>query len=245
MEKGYVNLVRLLIEAAPAVFEGSHFAMKGGTAINLFVADMPRLSVDIDLVFADHRVGRNEALQSIADALASMRRALARQGIEAEVVASKSGEESKLFIRRDLNLVKVEANHVFRGTVLPVEVRTLVPEARALFATGMSVKTLAVPELYGSKLVAAMDRQHSRDLFDVLGLYASFGLTPEIVDCFVCYLAGHNPDLSLYLLLLRVPLSTPKASRNPPRRRFHPRPRLQLRPRRPRQKKPPPKNFRQ
>jgi len=192
MEKGYVNLVRLLIEAAPVVFEGSHFAMKGGTAINLFVADMPRLSVDIDLVFADHRVGRNEALQSIADALASMRRALARQGIEAEVVASKSGEESKLFIRRDLNLVKVEANHVFRGTVLPVEVRTLVPEARALFATGMSVKTLAVPELYGSKLVAAMDRQHPRDLFDVLGLYASFGLTPKIVDCFVCYLAGHN-----------------------------------------------------
>ena len=82
MEKGYVNLVRLLIEAAPAVFEGSHFAMKGGTAINLFVADMPRLSVDIDLVFADHRVGRNEALQSIADALASMRSALARQGID-------------------------------------------------------------------------------------------------------------------------------------------------------------------
>lgn len=37
-----------------------------------------------------------------------------------------------------------------------------------------------------------MDRQHSRDLFDILGLYAEEGITPEIVECFVCYLAGHN-----------------------------------------------------
>lgn len=112
--------------------------------------------------------------------------------MEAEVVASKSGEESKLFIRRGPSLVKVEANHVFRGTVLPVETRTMVPAVRSLFPTGMSINTLAVPERYGSKLVAAMDRQDPRDLFDVHGIYASVGLTPGIVDCFVCYLAGHN-----------------------------------------------------
>lgn len=47
-------------------------------------------------------------------------------------------------------------------------------------------------ELYGSKLVAAMDRQHPRDLFDVLKMYESHGLTQEILDCFVVYLAGHN-----------------------------------------------------
>jgi len=192
MEKSYIDLVRLLIEAAPSVFDNSPFAMKGGTAINLFVANMPRLSVDIDLVFADHRLGRNEALQSIADALASTRAALMRQGIEADVVASKSGEESKLFIRRGVNLVKIEANHVFRGAILPTEVRALMPAARSLFATGLSVRTLAGPELYGSKLVAAMDRQHPRDLFDVHGLYADTGITSEIVECFVCYLAGHN-----------------------------------------------------
>ncbi len=147
MEPGYINLVRLLIDAAPSVFDGSPFAMKGGTAINLFVADMPRLSVDIDLVFADHRVGRTEALQSIAAALTSTRAALVRQGMDAEVVASKSGEESKLFIRRGPSLVKVEANHVFRGTVLPVETRTMMPAARSLFATGMTINTLAASEL--------------------------------------------------------------------------------------------------
>jgi Nucleotidyl transferase AbiEii toxin, Type IV TA system len=56
----------------------------------------------------------------------------------------------------------------------------------------LSLPVLAAPELYGSKLVAAMDRQHPRDLFDVHGLFERRGLTPEIVECFVCDLAGHN-----------------------------------------------------
>jgi hypothetical protein len=153
---------------------------------------MPRLSVDLDLVFVDHRGGREAALRSIADSLSSACGMLRRLGIEAELVDSKSGEESKMFIRRGPGLVKVEANHVFRGTVLPVEQRLIVPVARDLFATGLSLPTLAVAELYGSKLVAAMDRQHPRDLFDVHGLYASDGLTREVGDGFVCYLAGHS-----------------------------------------------------
>jgi len=88
--------------------------------------------------------------------------------------------------------VKVEVNHVFRGTLLPVEPRRLVQAARDLFTTELSVPVLAVPELYGSKLVATMDRQHPRDFYDVHIMYRRFGLTPEIVDCFVCYLAGRN-----------------------------------------------------
>ena len=88
--------------------------------------------------------------------------------------------------------MKVEVNHVFRGTVLPVETRRLGDAARKLFTTELSVPVLAAPELYGSKLVAAMDRQHPRDLFDVHGLFERGGLTSEVVECFVCYLAGHN-----------------------------------------------------
>jgi len=55
MDKTYIELVRLLLESAPAIFETPHFAMKGGTAINLFIEDMPRLSVDIDVVYTDHQ----------------------------------------------------------------------------------------------------------------------------------------------------------------------------------------------
>lgn len=192
MEKRYIDTVRLLIESAPSVFEPNLFALKGGTAINLFVTDMPRLSVDLDLVFVDHRASRDEAISSIASCLTDLRTQLQRRGLDAEVVASGTGQESKLFIKRTRALVKVEVNHVFRGSVLPLETREMVDSARSLFATGLSVPTLAEAELYGSKLVAAMDRQHPRDLFDVHGLYAKGGLTPQIVDCFLCYLLGHN-----------------------------------------------------
>jgi len=49
MDQAYVDSVRLLLESVPVIFETPHFAMKGGTAINLFVLPMPRLSVDVDM----------------------------------------------------------------------------------------------------------------------------------------------------------------------------------------------------
>jgi len=192
MDKTYVEVVRLLLECAPAIFEAPHFAMKGGTAINLFIEEMPRLSVDIDVVFTDYESPRNEAIRSISTALEIARRRLVELGIQAEGSSTKGGDEIKLFVRRGRNQVKVEVNHVFRGTVLPVETRRLNEAARKLFTTELSVPILATPEIYGSKLVAAMDRQHPRDLFDVRGLFKRGGLTAEVVECFVCYLAGHN-----------------------------------------------------
>lgn len=50
MNNRYLDVVRLLIDAAPFVFTGDCFALKGGTAINLFLEEMPRLSVEIDLL---------------------------------------------------------------------------------------------------------------------------------------------------------------------------------------------------
>ena len=67
----YLETARLLTRIAPLVFAENIFALKGGTAINLFVRDMPRLSVDLDLVFVDHRVGREEAIISINKAIKS------------------------------------------------------------------------------------------------------------------------------------------------------------------------------
>jgi predicted nucleotidyltransferase component of viral defense system len=176
MDKAYIEIVRLLLECAPAVFETPSFAMKGGTAINLFTEDMPRLSVDIDVVYTDYRAPRDEALKSIASGLEATRKRLAQAGLEGEISSTKDGDELKLFVRRGRNQVKVEVNHVFRGTVLPAEPRQLGGAARALFTTELSVPVLAPAELYGSKLVAAMDRQHPRDLFDIRGLFERGGL---------------------------------------------------------------------
>jgi hypothetical protein len=93
--------------------------------------------------------------------------------------------------------------------MLPIENRSLVQAASDLFTTSLSVPTLAVAELYGSKLVAAMDRQHPRDLFDVHGMFRRFGLTPEIVECFVGYLAGHNRPVHEVLYSRDLDLAVP------------------------------------
>ena len=192
MDKAYVDTVRLLLEVTPDVFQSDRFAMKGGTALNFFVQDLPRLSVDIDVVYTAHETGREKALAEIADELTAIQRRLVRRGLAAEISRTKTGDETKLLVRRGREEVKIEINYVFRGTLLPAETRPLVKAASDLFTTSLSVPMLAVAELYGSKLVAAMDRQHPRDFFDVHGMFLRCGLTPEIVECFVGYLAGHN-----------------------------------------------------
>lgn len=207
MNENYLNSVRLLLTAAPAVFRQPFFALKGGTAINLFIRDMPRLSVDLDLVVTDHSISREAALTRISEALASIRKELTGLGLRCELGATSESPDSKLFIERARTRIKVEVNHVFRGTVLPVESRPLVPSAQDAFFTDIDVPILHPDELYGSKLVAAMDRQHPRDWFDVLGLYAHGGLTPEIVECFVCYLAGHNRPVHEVLFSNQIDLS--------------------------------------
>lgn len=177
---------------APSVFRRSTFALKGGTAINLFLRDMPRLSVDLDLVFTDHRAERNEAIQAISTGLEGIREELRDLGFQCEMGSIAAGGDVKLFVQRDRTRIKLEVNHVFRGTVLPIRERPLAQLARETFLTDLNLPLLHPDELYGGKLVAAMDRQHPRDLFDVLALREGNGLTPGIVDCFVCYLAGHN-----------------------------------------------------
>jgi hypothetical protein len=192
MDAAYIETVRLLLDVAPEVFRSGVFAMKGGTAINLFVQDLPRLSVDIDVVYLPHQKPREVAMAEIATELNAIRDRLQRRGLAAEVMATSVGDETKIFVRRGRDQVKVEINHVFRGAVLLPETRPLVKAVSDLFTVGFSVPTLAVPELYGSKLVAALDRQHPRDLFDVHGMFQTHGLLPATVECFVAYLIGHN-----------------------------------------------------
>ncbi|CAB3800707.1 hypothetical protein LMG28688_05211 [Paraburkholderia caffeinitolerans] len=61
-----------------------------------------------------------------------------------------------------------------------------------MFRVDFEVPTLADAELHGSKLVAVLDRQHPRDIFDVRHMYETYGLRDDCVTAFVGYLAGHN-----------------------------------------------------
>jgi hypothetical protein len=154
MDKAYVDTVRLLLEVAPVIFDEQDFAIKGGTAINLFLRDMPRLSVDIDLVYTDFRKPRSDALEAISAALGRTRERLQGRGLDLQSSSDGTGEDSKLFIRRGAILVKVEVNYIFRGTVLDVVTAPLVDHAQDHFELEIALPILAAPELYGSKLVA-------------------------------------------------------------------------------------------
>ena len=83
---------------------------------------------------------------------------------------------------------------------------SLTQAAQSLFAANVNLPILATPELYGSKLVAAMDRQHPRDLFDVQYMFNRFGMPSDFLDCFVVYLAGHNRPVQEVLFAKRQPL---------------------------------------
>lgn len=212
MDKSYVATVRLLLEAAPHIFQSNRLALKGGTALNLFIRDMPRLSVDMDVVYTDHGPRREEAMKGISEELASSMKRLEAVGIRSEFLRAKGGDEVKLLIQRGTSQVKVEVNFVFRGTVLPIQTRNISATVRELFTTDLELPVLAESELYGGKLVAALDRQHPRDFFDVRGLWQNTGLTPEVVECFVCYLAGHNRPIHEVLYSRDLDLTVPYES---------------------------------
>jgi predicted nucleotidyltransferase component of viral defense system len=188
MDEHYARTVRLLLTAAPAVFDNAIFAMKGGTAINLFIQDMPRLSVDIDVVYIPWQPNREEALHDIAAELERIRARLAPLGLIVRTLPSRDQSETKLFIENEISQVKVEVNFVFRGTVLSVLRQPLSRKTAELFSVELAAPLLAPDELYGSKLVAAMDRQHPRDLFDVWRLFETGGLS-DAHDRMFCHLS--------------------------------------------------------
>lgn len=193
MNVAYLETVRLLVQVAPIVFADDGFALKGGTAINLFLRDLPRLSVDLDLVLLDHSLDRPAALAVISATIRNAANRLERAGFEVYVPpAAGHAEEARLLVRRGGREVKVEINQVMRGCLYPVQRARLTDSARRELRADCTLPLLASAEIYGSKLVAAMDRQHPRDLFDVYTLLLNGGISIEMRRAFVAYLACHN-----------------------------------------------------
>lgn len=192
MNQVYLDTARLLTRIAPLVLVDDTFALKGGTAINLFVRDMPRLSVDLDLVLPDHTLPREPALKRISDAIHQAVARLKKQGFQAHAPTTAGASETKLLVRQGIIQVKIEVNFVMRGTVRPVRMASLTQRARDTLQADLEIPVVSLEDMYGGKLVAAMDRQHPRDLFDVMQLFAHGGITADIRGAFVVYLASHN-----------------------------------------------------
>ena len=103
--------------------------------------------------------------------------------------------ETKLLVQRDDLSVKIEVKTVIRGTVNPTQIRAVTAAASDALLADLALPLLSPEDVYGGKLVAAMDRQHPRDLFDVMELFGHGGITPAIRRAFIVYLASHNRTL--------------------------------------------------
>jgi predicted nucleotidyltransferase component of viral defense system len=193
MNQVFLDSARLLTRIAPLVLVDDTFALKGGTAINLFVRDMPRLSVDLDLVFPDHAPPREQTLKRINEAIRQSVARLQKQGFQTHVPTSADAGETKLLVRQGPIVVKIEVNFVMRGTVHPVRMASLTRNARDTLQADLEIPVVSLADVYGGKLVAAMDRQHPRDLFDVMQLFAHEGITADIRRAFVVYLRESQP----------------------------------------------------
>ena len=161
----YAQKVELLLRLIPIVMEEEVFAIHGGTAINLFLKDLPRYSVDIDLTYiplADRQTSLDDVslhLKSIADKAKK-----AFKGIH--IVPNFS--TCKLLCEYHGKQVKIEVNQTKRGVVggeclsMPLS-----EKAQNEFSLFCEAKIVPLTQLYGGKIAAALSRQHPRDLFDV------------------------------------------------------------------------------
>ncbi len=189
--------VRLLIALLTSVAKQACFALKGCTAINLFVRDMPRLSVDIDLAYLPVE-DRNSSLANIDTALGAITADIEQlfPGVNVKAsVLSGTGKRFKLLVWQADASVKIEVTPVLRGSVYPVENRQMSPNAEKKFGFAR-MPVLSFEDLYGGKICAALDRQHPRDLFDVHWLLEHEGIDERLKNAFLVYLMGHNRPMA-------------------------------------------------
>ena len=201
----YFEQARLLLRYLPALSVANCFALKGGTAINLFVRDLPRLSVDIDLAYLPLSQ-REQALSETRDALARMATQAKRLLPGLRVLDAGTANSPKQIAITEQARIKIEPNPVLRGTVFPVMTRRLVPAAEALFEMSVSVPVISQADLYAGKLCAALDRQHPRDWFDVHLLLDHEGLDEPLRQAFVVYMASHDRPMAELLAPRTKPL---------------------------------------
>jgi predicted nucleotidyltransferase component of viral defense system len=172
------------------------FALKGGTALNFFYADMPRLSVDIDLVYL--RINsRQDALREIKATLKEYKRKFESLGFSVHMTEGGADElVGKLVVSREGVSIKIEPNTVIRGSLYAIEKRSLNPVARDEFKQDLDVVCLDHRELMGGKLVAMLDRQHPRDIFDMKCFLDHQGALADCKEAFAFYLLQSNRPFS-------------------------------------------------
>lgn len=205
-DRRYTDRVQLLVDILPVLAQEPHFALKGGTAINLFEHDLPRLSVDIDLIwlsvgtFAEDSARIDAALERLAGLLRA--RPLQLQ-VQASAGAGAQGA-TRLIASRGRARVQIETTPVMRGTVHPIRDMIVRPKVEEAFGFAPA-QVCDFADLYGGKMAAALSRQHPRDLFDVGLLLEDERADEKLWRTFLVYLTC-SPKPAWELLAPRDPV---------------------------------------
>lgn len=193
MQTGYNNQVQLLLQILPVVMTVKDFALKGGTAINFFWRNFPRLSVDIDLTYVPIKE-RTESLTDIHNLLSEVKELILQINPSFRIKPMADLKYKLLhglLVQKENTIVKIEVNTILRGVVQSVVRKELSPEVQSRYGRTLKANTLSFEDLFGGKICAALDRQHPRDLFDIKLLFENEGLTDEIRKVFIVYLISH------------------------------------------------------
>jgi predicted nucleotidyltransferase component of viral defense system len=191
----YRRQVMLLIRIMPLVAEEKAFALKGGTAINLFIRNMPRLSVDLDLTYVPVQP-RPESLAAIDAAMGRIIERSKKNVPGAQITETRvEGTRTRLLIRADGVQIKIEVTPVLRGCVYDPALRGVAEAVEDAFGFA-EMQVVSFSDLYAGKIVAALDRQHPRDLFDVRDLLANEDIDDALRRAFIVYLLSHDRPMS-------------------------------------------------
>ncbi len=187
----YINQVDLILQVIPYIASEKNLALKGGTAINLFLRNMPRLSVDIDLTYMPFD-NRETALSNISGSLGRIRE-LITKSIQGTTVNNHTieGNDVKLLVQSKNAQIKIVVNTITRGHLHPVKLLQVNDTVQERFNKFAAIQVVSHAELYGGKICAALDRQHPRDLFDMYLLFLESGYNENIKNGFIQALVSH------------------------------------------------------
>ncbi|MCY4161845.1 MAG: nucleotidyl transferase AbiEii/AbiGii toxin family protein [Flavobacteriaceae bacterium] len=194
----HINTCHILLEILPIIMEEECLALHGGTAINLFMLDLPRLSIDIDLTY----VPLDDKRKSIETIHESSKRICNKinQLKKSNLTASHNPRKFKIHTVNQYGIsVKTEIRLFNRGIMNPCIERKLSPKAQETFNTSCSVRIVPQEQLYGGKICAALFRQSARDLFDICSFFKHLSFDDQIKKGFFYGLLSSSNPVTTFL----------------------------------------------
>jgi predicted nucleotidyltransferase component of viral defense system len=194
----YKKQAKLMLECLPVCMKDSIWALKGGTAINFFYLDLPRLSIDIDLTYLPVK-GRNDSLNEMSSSLLRIKKHIGKYFSNTYVQVNMLKDKkfiSKLNVQRNEVSIKVEPNPIMRGSVYETNIVEPNCKIKNELNYNVPVKLLSFEDIFSSKICAALDRQHPRDFYDLKNLRIIDGITDKTRKALIIYMLSSSRPIN-------------------------------------------------